>query len=171
MRLTSSRFSGRTSSTRPCISRSKPSRIPRTSTPCSSARMVAALMTLLIPGAGPPPTKMASFSLDTCFSFSTDGSFGADTARTLTQWPRDARRSGASDVNPVTRSLAGCGRGWPGGVDDLDLPGDLRAHPLDLLDVEALAQELGGGRQAGQAHADGGVEADVGVDVIEERSE
>jgi hypothetical protein len=27
--------------------------------------MVAALITLLMPGAGPPPTKIASFSLDT----------------------------------------------------------------------------------------------------------
>ena len=39
----------------------KPSRTPMTSTPSSAARMVAAPITLLIPGAGPPPTRMASF--------------------------------------------------------------------------------------------------------------
>jgi hypothetical protein len=37
---------------------SKPSRMPRTSTPSSWARIVAALMTLLMPGAGPPPTRI-----------------------------------------------------------------------------------------------------------------
>jgi hypothetical protein len=40
---------------------SKPSRMPRTSTPSSWLRIVAAEMTLLIPGAGPPPTRIASF--------------------------------------------------------------------------------------------------------------
>src|SRR5213594_1146937 len=39
---------------------SKPSRTPSTSTASSRARMVAAPMTLLIPGAGPPPTRIAS---------------------------------------------------------------------------------------------------------------
>src|SRR3989442_9243569 len=44
----------------PCMIHSKPSRTPSTSTPSSRARMVAAPMTLLIPGAGPPPTRIAS---------------------------------------------------------------------------------------------------------------
>ena len=39
---------------------SKPSRMPTTSTPSSRPRMVAALITLLMPGAGPPPTRIAS---------------------------------------------------------------------------------------------------------------
>src|SRR2546425_12488974 len=44
----------------PCMIHSKPSRTPSTSTASSRARMVAAPMTLLIPGAGPPPTRIAS---------------------------------------------------------------------------------------------------------------
>src|SRR2546427_13258210 len=43
----------------PCMILSNPSRTPSTSTPSSRARMVAALMTLSTPGAGPPPTKIA----------------------------------------------------------------------------------------------------------------
>ena len=68
MRLTSSRRSGRAASrsVRPRMMLLKPSRMPSTSTPCSRARMVAALITLLMPGAGPPPTRIASFSLVTC---------------------------------------------------------------------------------------------------------
>src|SRR5437773_10420380 len=59
MRLTASMLSGFTWSTFPCMSHSKPSSIPSTSTPSSRARMVAAPITLLIPGAGPPPTTIA----------------------------------------------------------------------------------------------------------------
>ncbi len=61
IRLTFSMVSGRTLSTLPCISHSNPSSTPSTSTPSSAARIVAAPMTALIPGAGPPPTSMASF--------------------------------------------------------------------------------------------------------------
>src|SRR6185436_13202676 len=171
MRLTSSRLSGRTSSTRPCMRRSNPSRIPRTSTPCSSARMVAALITLLIPGAGPPPTKMASFSFDTSFSFfprtvASRGRYGADlnttaAARTA-EW--------CVEVNRVTRSLLRFGRRQRR-LDHLDLPGDLGPHPGHRLDVQALAQVLDGGGQAGQAQAGGGVDADVGIGVIEQRAQ
>ena len=60
--------SGTTWSMLPCMIHSKPSRMPTTSTPSSSARIVAALMTLLMPGAGPPPTRIASF-LVTCRSY------------------------------------------------------------------------------------------------------
>ena len=60
MRLTSSIVSGRTWSMLPCMIHSKPSRMPSTSTPSSRPRMVAAPMTLLMPGAGPPPTRIAS---------------------------------------------------------------------------------------------------------------
>ena len=60
MRLTSSMVSGRTLSTLPCMIHSNPSRIPRTSTPSRTPRIVAAPMTLLMPGAGPPPTRIAS---------------------------------------------------------------------------------------------------------------
>ena len=42
------------------MSHSKPSSIPSTSTSSSAARIVAAAITLLIPGAGPPPTRIAS---------------------------------------------------------------------------------------------------------------
>ena len=59
MRLTLSMVSGVTCSTSPCISHSNPSRMPTTSMPSSSARMVAALITLLIPGAGPPADEDA----------------------------------------------------------------------------------------------------------------
>src|SRR5262245_13385896 len=52
--------SGSTCSTLPCMSHSKPSRMPSTSTPSSWARMVALPITLLMPGAGPPPTRIAS---------------------------------------------------------------------------------------------------------------
>src|SRR5207244_5304391 len=39
---------------------SNPSRMPSTSTASNRARIVAAPITLLIPGAGPPPTRIAS---------------------------------------------------------------------------------------------------------------
>ena len=61
MRLTLSIVSGVVCSMLPCISHSNPSRMPTTSMPSSWARIVAALMTLLIPGAGPPPTRIATF--------------------------------------------------------------------------------------------------------------
>ena len=60
IRLTSSMVKGVIRSTLPCMIHSKPSRTPSTSTPSSTPRMVAAPITLLIPGAGPPPTRMAS---------------------------------------------------------------------------------------------------------------
>ena len=65
MLLTSPSLSGLMSSSLLLMRRSKPSRMPSTSTPCRSARIVAALITLLMPGAGPPPTRIPSFSLDT----------------------------------------------------------------------------------------------------------
>ena len=75
MRLTDSMVSGCTWSMSPRITHSKPSSMPMTSTPSSTERMVAAPMTLLMPGAGPPPTRIANFfrsliasapSLDAC---------------------------------------------------------------------------------------------------------
>src|SRR5215831_12187672 len=50
----------------PCISHSNPSRMPRTSTPSMTLRIVAAPMTLLMPGAGPPPTRMPSLPRFAC---------------------------------------------------------------------------------------------------------
>src|SRR5215212_963651 len=44
----------------PCMIHSNPSRMPTTSIPPRRARIVAAPITLLIPGAGPPPTRIAS---------------------------------------------------------------------------------------------------------------
>ena len=58
---TASIVSGVVWSMSPCISHSNPSRTPTTSIPSSAARIVAAPMTALMPGAGPPPTRMASF--------------------------------------------------------------------------------------------------------------
>jgi hypothetical protein len=52
MRLTSSMSSGVTWSMSPCMIHSNPSRMPSTGTPSRTLRMVAAPMTLLIPGAG-----------------------------------------------------------------------------------------------------------------------
>src|SRR2546422_2478808 len=60
MRLTSPMSSGVTWSMSPCMIHSNPSRMPSTSTASNRARIVAAPMTLLIPGAGPPPTRIAS---------------------------------------------------------------------------------------------------------------
>src|SRR5438128_5079266 len=60
IRLTSPMSSGVTWSMSPCMIHSNPSRTPSTSTPSNRARMVAAPMTLLMPGAGPPPTRIAS---------------------------------------------------------------------------------------------------------------
>src|SRR4030095_10358297 len=60
MRLTASIVSGVTWSVSPFMIHSKPSRMPTTSTSSRRARIVAAPMTLLMPGAGPPPTRMAS---------------------------------------------------------------------------------------------------------------
>ena len=54
--------SGRASSTRPAIRCSKPSMIPTTSQPEFRASIVAAEMTEFIPGAGPPPHKIPSFT-------------------------------------------------------------------------------------------------------------
>src|SRR5437870_7433388 len=51
--------SGVTWSMSPCMIHSNPSRMPSTSTASNRARIVAAPMTLLIPGAGPPPTRIA----------------------------------------------------------------------------------------------------------------
>src|SRR5512140_3369571 len=45
----------------PAMIHSNPSRIPRTSTPSRTPRIVADPMTLLMPGAGPPATRIASF--------------------------------------------------------------------------------------------------------------
>src|SRR6516225_113794 len=44
----------------PCISHLKPSRMPTTLTLLTRARIVAARITLLMPGAGPPPQRMAT---------------------------------------------------------------------------------------------------------------
>ena len=63
MRLTAGMVSGVTWSMLPRMIHSKPSRTPMTSTPSRQLRIVAAPMTLLIPGAGPPATRIASFSL------------------------------------------------------------------------------------------------------------
>src|SRR5256885_9923658 len=52
--------SGVTWSMSPCMIHSNPSRMPSTSTASNRARIVAAPITLLIPGAGPPPTRIAS---------------------------------------------------------------------------------------------------------------
>src|SRR5256885_109205 len=60
IRLTSPMSSGVTCSMSPCMIHSNPSRTPSTSTASRRARIVAAPMTLLIPGAGPPPTRIAS---------------------------------------------------------------------------------------------------------------
>src|SRR5688572_17998542 len=58
MRLTSSIESGCTCPVLPSISHLNPSTKPSTSEPPSRLRMVTAPITLLIPGAGPPPTSM-----------------------------------------------------------------------------------------------------------------
>src|SRR5262245_20754088 len=66
MRLTLSIDSGMTCSESPFINHSKPSRMPMTCMFCSSARIVAAAMTLLMPGAGPPPTRIARLLFAMC---------------------------------------------------------------------------------------------------------
>src|SRR5581483_11487879 len=61
MRLTSSIVKGTTWSVRPSMIHRKPSLMPRTSMPDNDARIVVEAMTLLIPGAGPPPARIAIF--------------------------------------------------------------------------------------------------------------
>src|SRR5262249_55020053 len=60
MPLTSSSARGRAPSISPAMISSNPLRIPTTPTFSSSARIVAAAITLLMPGAGPPPTRLRS---------------------------------------------------------------------------------------------------------------
>src|SRR5882672_3211669 len=60
MRLVSAIVSGTTCDTSPSMSHSNPCWIPSTSTLDRLARMVAAPMTLLMPGAGPPATTIPS---------------------------------------------------------------------------------------------------------------
>ena len=62
MRLVSPIVSGWAWPKSPLISHEKPSCRPRTSTLERRARIVAAPMTLLMPGAGPPATTIASLS-------------------------------------------------------------------------------------------------------------
>src|SRR6478736_6047095 len=59
MRDTVSISSGRTLLMSPRMMPEKPSRMPTTGMPSTHARMVAAPITLLMPGAGPPPTRIA----------------------------------------------------------------------------------------------------------------
>src|SRR5919201_6048149 len=59
MRLTASIDSGTAFRVSACMSHLKPSRMPTTPMPLTSARIVAAPMTLLMPGAGPPPHRIA----------------------------------------------------------------------------------------------------------------
>ena len=58
MRLTSSIERDLTWLTLPSMSHLNPSRMPTTSQSPRMLRIVTALITLLIPGAGPPPTKI-----------------------------------------------------------------------------------------------------------------
>ena len=58
MRDTVSMSSGRVCSVLPFMIHEKPSRIPTTAMSERQARMVAAPITLLMPGAGPPPTRI-----------------------------------------------------------------------------------------------------------------
>src|SRR5258708_33398816 len=60
MRLVSAIVSGTTCDTSPSMSHSNPCWIPSTSTLDRLARMDAAPMTLLMPGAGPPATTIPS---------------------------------------------------------------------------------------------------------------
>src|SRR5262249_52759480 len=64
MRLTPSMVRGRAWLTSPCMIHSKPSSIPTTSMFSKLVRIVAALITLLMPGAGPPPTRMPTLPLN-----------------------------------------------------------------------------------------------------------
>ena len=73
MRLVSSIVSGVTCETSPVMSHWKPSWSPTTSTSERQARMVAAPMTLLMPGAGPPATTMASLLLGELSELSDNG--------------------------------------------------------------------------------------------------
>ncbi len=68
MRLVSLIESGITCVVSPCIIHLNPSWMPSTSTPERHARIVAAPITLLIPGAGPPAQRMASLSFMSVFA-------------------------------------------------------------------------------------------------------
>src|SRR6185295_14651761 len=120
----------------------KPSRIPSTSTPCRSARIVAALITLLMPGAGPPPTRMASFSFVTCAS---PWDRGVRDLRTLSRRLRAAAHNlgskagrRATDSFDGSAALDRCAararsalrraRRHQRRLDHPQLPADLRAH-------------------------------------------
>src|SRR5882724_9869820 len=92
--------SGVTWSMSPCMIHSNPSRTPTTSTASNRARMVAAPITLLIPGAGPPPTRIASVLRSVIAVPRASRGPGAPLA------PREHRDHRHSDADPPPRDRA-----------------------------------------------------------------
>src|SRR6188768_1580760 len=148
MRLTVSIESGMTCSESPCISHSKPSRMPMTSIACSFVRMVAAAMTLLMPGAGPPPTRIARLLLAMCFQeLYVRSSLLArrrSEARSEKRRARSDLRSVRFPAHPLHRNLLGlqhlmqrvhAGGGFVDVADERDRPLQDRLEPLLILDA------------------------------------
>src|SRR6185369_10541505 len=81
----------------PCMSHLKPSSQPSTRSPQFRASMVAAAMTALMPGAGPPPTRMASVFM----GYRSDGLL-----RTLRVWPVQVEKLPARRVHALVRVRA-----------------------------------------------------------------
>src|SRR5262249_42312815 len=152
MRLTSSIPSGTTCSTSPRMIHSNPSRTPTTSTPSSALRMVAAPMTLLMPGAGPPATRIASFFRWLIYSASRTWRLmlcrrGGTSARRRSRvvsgsrrLERDAARCGRE--RPAVRVVLGDGRSVRNGDDRC--PRQLLADELVHPSLHRLVE--GGGR-------------------------
>src|SRR5687767_10897767 len=110
---------------------SKPSRIPMTSMPSTSARMVAAAITLLMPGAGPPPTRIASF-------------LGCVTAQSCLM----ARNAAACLIIAVPINQASDDRIFPPVVQSSCHRGDLHV-PYVLRDHLTIHMDVGHGRVHG----------------------
>src|SRR5438876_690172 len=83
----------------------KPSWMPSTSNPASDARIVAAAITLLIPGAGPPPQRIARRLSDAIAKVPPRATQLADTISAGDLYPIDTTDATLADSDVRPRGL------------------------------------------------------------------